>query len=70
MKQEEILKQTAVWVRNPHGIAVRKWCASCRHKQQNDFGTRVCALKGVKTRKGYVCDEWEMSASLEAAGAR
>ena len=70
MVQEKRINRMAEWVRNSHGIAVRKWCASCKHKELNDFGCRFCKLKGVKTRQSYVCDDWEMSESLEAAGTR
>ena len=44
---------------------IRRCCASCRHKQINEEGTRVCAVMGHSVKKGFKCRQWQLSEELK-----
>ena len=49
-------------------ICVKKWCASCRHKDVENDGTRFCQLMQLKVAQAFVCPKWQMSDGLSNAG--
>lgn len=51
-----------------YGIRVRKCCASCRHKEIDQTGTRLCSLVQLKVQQRFVCSQWLMSYGLMNAG--
>ena len=53
---------------NAYHIKVRKWCASCQHKEVENDGTRVCTKMLVKVPQHLVCHKWQMSDGLSNAG--
>ena len=55
-------------VLNMYRVRVRKWCASCKHKEVENDGTRVCAKMQLKVPKDFVCRQWQMSDGLKNAG--
>lgn len=55
-------------VPNKYGIMVKKCCASCQHKELDDFARRNCQLTKKRVRACYVCGDWEMSKMLETLG--
>ena len=55
-------------VLNMYRVRVRKWCASCQHKEELDDGTRICAMMQLKVKQKFVCQKWQMSDGLKNAG--
>ena len=55
-------------VTNRYHICVKKWCASCQHKEVDNDGTRVCQLMQLKVAPAFVCPRWQMSDGLQNAG--
>jgi len=55
-------------VLNMYRVRVRKWCASCQHKEVLDDGTRICAMMQLKVKQKFVCQKWQMSDGLKNAG--
>ncbi len=53
---------------NQFGIEVRKCCKSCANKEINTSGTRKCTKGVLKIRGDTVCEQWEMSKTLQMAG--
>ena len=53
---------------NMYRVRVRKWCASCQHKEELDDGTRICAMMQLKVKQKFVCQKWQMSDGLKNAG--
>ncbi len=53
---------------NQFGIEVRKCCKSCANKEINTCGTRKCTKGVLKIRGDTVCEQWEMSKTLQMAG--
>lgn len=53
---------------NAYRIKVRKWCASCQHKEVENDGTRVCTKMQLKVPQELVCQKWQMSDGLKNAG--
>ena len=53
---------------NRYHISVRKWCASCRHKEVENDGTRVCQKMQLKVPRDFVCPKWQMSDGLRNTG--
>ena len=53
---------------NAYHICVKKWCASCRHKDVENDGTRICQLMQLKVAPAFVCPRWQMSDGLQNAG--
>ena len=53
---------------NMYCVRVRKWCASCGHKDVANDGTRVCTMLQLKVPKDFVCPEWQMSDGMKNAG--
>ena len=53
---------------NGYGIRVRRWCASCQHKEVENDGTRVCQKMQLKVARDFVCRQWQMSDGLRNAG--
>ncbi len=54
--------------RNGHGIRVKRWCASCQHKEVENDGTRVCQKMQLMVARDFVCRQWLMSDGLRNAG--
>jgi hypothetical protein len=55
-------------VMNDYHQRVNKMCASCRHKDIENDGTRVCLKMGLKVEQRFCCPQWEMSDGLKQAG--
>jgi len=53
---------------NMYNVRVRRWCASCQHKEIENDGTRVCQQMQLKVPKDFVCPKWRMSDGLKNAG--
>lgn len=53
---------------NRYHAGVRRWCASCRHKDVANDGTRVCTMMQLKVAQRFVCPKWQMSEGLKNAG--
>ena len=53
---------------NDYHIKVNKCCASCKHKESQNDGTRQCTRTGQMVEKKSVCPEWEMNDCLRNAG--
>ena len=54
--------------KNAYHIKVNKMCASCKHKESQNDGSRVCQKMGLKVEQKYVCRQWEMADGLKNAG--
>ena len=55
-------------VLNGYRFEVNKYCASCKHKECMNDGTRVCQKMGLKVEQKYICRQWEMADGLKNAG--
>ena len=55
-------------VMNDYHIKVNKMCASCKHKESQNDGSRVCQKMGLKVEQRYCCRHWEMNDGLKNAG--
>ena len=56
-------------VTNDFGMAVRKCCMSCAHKELTRLNqVRFCKLIKEEVDKYDVCKDWEMSEGLQKAG--
>ena len=53
---------------NMYRVRVKKWCASCEHKEVLNDGTRVCSKMQLKVPQNLVCQKWQMSDGLKNAG--
>ena len=53
---------------NAYHIKVNKCCASCKHKESQNDGTRQCTKTGQMVEKKSVCPEWKMNDALRNAG--
>ena len=53
---------------NAYHIKVNKICASCKYKECQNDGTRVCQKMGLKVEQKYKCRQWEMADRLKNAG--
>ena len=53
---------------NMYHVRVKKWCASCRHKEVDNEGNRICAGMQLKVPQDLVCQKWQMSDGLKNAG--
>ena len=53
---------------NMYHIRVRKWCASCGHKEVENDGTRVCQQMSLKVPQQFICPKWQLSYALQQAG--
>ena len=63
----QTMKHSEICV-NAYGIAVKKMCASCAHKDIQNDGERVCKKMQLKVRQQFVCCHWQMSDGLKNAG--
>ena len=53
---------------NGYHVKVKRICASCRHREILDDGTRICTMMQLKVKQKFVCPKWEMSDGLKNAG--
>ncbi len=53
---------------NAYHIKVKKICASCKHKECMNDGTRVCHKMELKVEQQFNCRQWRMSDGLRNAG--
>ena len=53
---------------NMYRVRVKKWCASCEHREVLNDGTRVCSKMQLKVPQDLVCQKWQMSDGLKNAG--
>ena len=58
----------ATFVRNRHGIKVRKWCGSCQHSLPDCSGERFCELLQQYVEQDFLCGGWELSEGMQNAG--
>lgn len=56
------------YVINPYGIAIKKCCASCIHKQFYSDDLRKCEFGATKLKPTNVCKRWELIHKLNNAG--
>ncbi len=66
-RKSNVLTGTLEYVRNSHGISIKKACMSCEHKFYRKGGRR-CGRSGKETEARKVCRDWEMSSGLKNAG--
>ena len=55
-------------MRNQHGIEIKMCCASCRHKENDVDGRRICKLMQIVVRQQFVCPKWAVTDGLMNAG--
>ena len=55
-------------VMNGYHIRVKKICASCKHKEVLNDGTRVCQKMELLVDQTFVCSKWQMSDGLKKVG--
>ncbi len=55
-------------VLNAYHIKVKKICASCKHKENLNDGSRQCTKTGQIVEQNHVCSGWEMNDGLRNAG--
>lgn len=49
-------------VRNPHGVNIKKCCASCRNKGiGKSDGRRICTIGEGEVPPNYLCSDWVMN---------
>lgn len=53
---------------NDHYVRVKKWCASCEHREVDEEGTRICKLMQLRVKGDFVCPRWQLSSGLQNAG--
>ena len=53
---------------NKYHVSVEKCCASCRHKEVDNDGKRICTKMRLKVTQQFVCHMWQMSEGLRNAG--
>ena len=53
---------------NNHYVRVKKWCASCEHREVDEEGTRICQKMQLKVTQKFVCPFWRLSSGLRNAG--
>jgi len=59
------------FVRNIHGIRIKKCCASCINKQlkgNSSIVDHVCLAGEGLVKADYLCDAWHMNPNFDAAG--
>lgn len=56
-------------VRNVYGCAIKRCCASCKHKWIDYDGTRLCQSMGLKVQHKFKCSHWTMAEGLTKAGS-
>ncbi len=57
------------YIRNAHGIAIKKCCASCRYKDLSKaHSTRFCTRRRKDVKAHNLCRHWEMSKQVQMAG--
>ena len=52
-------------MRNQHGIEIKMCCASCRHKENDVDGRRICKLMQIVVRQQFVCPKWAVTDGSE-----
>ena len=52
---------------NDHYVRVKKWCASCEHREVDEEGTRICKLMQLRVKGDFVCPRWQLSSGLQNA---
>lgn len=68
LMEEQILTADD-FVRNKHGIRVRKGCFSCRFQKFCDSEeTRLCKMDNQEHPRCHLCAHWKMRPSLQKAG--
>ena len=55
-------------MKNRYHIEIKECCASCKHKECMNDGTRVCQKMGLKVQQKFKCKQWEMSDGMKNAG--
>ena len=62
------MDQRLLYKRNSHGIRIKKRCASCRFKDINHYGTRMCTKSLQKVKPDFKCNMWRMADAFKNAG--
>lgn len=55
-------------MKNRYHIEIKECCASCKHREVQDDGTRVCQKMGLIVEQQFKCHQWEMADGLKIAG--
>lgn len=66
-KKKKRFKISYKW--NRYGIRIKKCCASCRYKEYNENGTRICTKKQMTVKTLFKCRSWKMSEALNKVGS-
>ena len=67
---KRVKKQRFEYVANAYGIAIKKACVSCAHKQfTRALSKRYCTEHEVDVKPTQVCSLWKMSEQLKQAGS-
>lgn len=53
-----------MYVKNSHGVSIRKGCLSCRHKVVMAENKRLCMKHKKWVKELSCCRAWEMSEAL------
>ncbi len=66
---KRVKKQRFEYVANAYGIAIKKACVSCAHKQlARSLKKRHCAEHEAEVKPSHVCSLWKMSEQVKQAG--
>ena len=61
--------EKTVTAKNDFGVAVKKCCMSCAHRDCTRlWGTRYCNELHVEVGRYTACGQWQMSDQMKAAG--
>lgn len=67
---EKVKKQRFEYVANAYGIAIKKTCMSCAHKQfTRALSKRYCTEHETEVKPTHVCSLWKMSDQMKVAGS-
>ena len=67
---KRVKKQRFEYVANAYGIAIKKACVSCAHKQfTRALSKRYCTEHEAEVKPTQVCSLWKMSEHLKQAGS-
>ena len=65
---ENVIVMSRGFVKNGHGIKIKKCCASCKQRKIDDELGRFCNLHKCTVASNDVCKRWELSKKLNNAG--
>jgi hypothetical protein len=67
---KKVRKQRFEYIANEFGIAIKKSCMSCAHKQfTRSLSKRYCTEHEAEVKPTQVCSLWKMSNQMKMAGS-